>query len=511
MLVALAVAGCSKDSAPTNNAPAKPETPIPAAQPPQPKKPIDTRPLPQLERDPGNSSGAPQLGLSIGGLGIDVPNSIVAAADGSLYVAGYFDASIEAGAAGKLMPTPPDPPKPDEPKRSGRPADAYLAHVGADGKLIWIKRWGDKRDDVARAVAVHGQVIAVAGNFLDRLDIDDHIGQHPGSGSDDLYVATFDSAGKVRWIWTIGGIDSDGANAIAAAPDGGWYVGGSFRKTITINGVEYASKGQTDALLIKLDAAGKAEWVRQYGGMYDDTIMNLASDPRGNIYIQGNFRDTVSWGGKPLVSAGNADSDVVVAKYDANGDHIWSQRFGNDQDESAGGLALDKAGNLTIVGSFHRAISFGPGDDHASNGQTDAYIARFDNAGTLQWAHTYGGDRGDVAWGIAADDAGNTIATGWFENKIDFGKTTVGTLTSRGNKDVFVIKHDPMGAVMWVQTWGDRDHDQGRAVTVDAKGSPWVAGLYRFTLSAVKPPLESVRAEGDRIPKPDTFVLKLAR
>ena len=83
--------------------------------------------------------------------------------------------------------------------------------------------------------------------------------------------------------------------------------------------------------------------------------------------------------------------------------------------------------------------------------------------------------------------------------------------TSAGNKDVFVIKHDPNGNIVWEKTFGDKDHDQGRAVAIDAKGNAVVAGIFRFSLSAVSPALESVRDPDDRIPKPDVFLLRFAR
>jgi hypothetical protein len=162
-----------------------------------------------------------------------------------------------------------------------------------------------------------------------------------------------------------------------------------------------------------------------------------------------------------------------------------------------------------MVGSFDKSVSFAEGDDHRSNGEADIFIARYDTSGKLDWAHTYGGDREDVGWGIASDAAGNTVMTGWFQNTVDFGKS----IKSAGNKDVFAIKHDVKGNVVWVKTWGDKDHDQGRSVVIDDKGVATIAGLFRFTLSPdnqVKA-LESVRAPDDRIPKPDTFVLRLDR
>jgi hypothetical protein len=73
------------------------------------------------------------------------------------------------------------------------------------------------------------------------------------------------------------------------------------------------------------------------------------------------------------------------------------------------------------------------------------------------------------------------------------------------------MKLDAAGGLSWFQTWGDKDHDQGRAVAIDDKGAAYAIGLYRFQLAVVEPPLESRRAENDRIPKPDTFVIKLDR
>lgn len=499
LLIPIALIGCSKsttETPPTGSAP--PPKPVDTT----PKKPVDKRPLPPLDKDPGGATGKPVSGIGFGGLGIDAPTGIALGKDGEVYLSGYFDAELEVKGIGKKTPTPADPPKPKT-KPPAPPSDAYLARVEADGKIAWMQTWGDKREDVARAVAINGDTIVVVGNFLDRLDIGDKPEQskNPSNGSDDLYAAAFDKTGKSLWVWNMGGIDSDG----------GWYIGGSFRKTIKINDVEYQAKGKSDALLVKLDKTGKVEWHKEFGGNYDDTIMHMTSDVRGNIYVQGHFRDKSDWGGTPLIAAGGADNDIVLAKYDANGDHQWSKRFGNAFDDVAGGVAVDPAGNVTIVGSFDRAVSFGEGDDHVSNGEADIYIARFDGTGKLVWAKTYGSDRPDIAWGVAADSSGNVVATGWFEGSVDFGKTSLGAIKSNGNKDVFAIKHDPNGAVVWVTTWGDKDHDQGRAVAIDAKGGAIVAGLYRFALSAVNPPLESVRAEGDRIPKPDTFVLRLER
>ncbi len=480
------------------------EAPKVVEPPPQVKKPVDKTPLPQLAADPGGATGKPLQATGFGGLGIDSPRDIAVNASGEAYVVGLFDDTIDfGGTIGKKSPIQNDDPK--APK--GRTSDGYLVKLGADGKIAWAQTFGAKRDDAANGVAVRGDKVVVVGNYLDDLRMGEFTKK--SVGSDDAFVAMFDKDGQVQWAWNFGGIDSDGANAVAAAPDGGWIVGGSFSATCDFGTTQLKSRGGTDAMLIKLSAGGDLEWIKQFGGAYQDQISHVAVDGQGNIYVQGQFKDLSDWGGKTKLKAGGgSDLDVVLAKYDLNGDYIWAQRFGNAFNDVAGGVTVDPAGHVTMAGSFDKSASFGEGDDHTSLGESDIFVARYTPAGKLEWARTIGAEREDIAFAIASDASGNTVTTGWFQNSVDFGK---GPLTSKGNKDVFALKLDAKGQTLWAQSFGDKDHDQGRGIAVDDKGAAYVTGIYRFTFGAMSPALESVRAEGDRIPKPDTFVLKLDR
>jgi hypothetical protein len=492
----LGASGCSKkeaDKAP----PADPKVTEPA---PQVKKPVDTKPLPPLVADPGGATGKPLQAASFGGLGIDAARDVALSPAGDAYVVGYFDGEIDfGGTIGKKKSVSKDPKKPA--------ADAFVVKVGTDGKVAWAQTFGAQRDDAANAVAVRGDIVVVVGNFLDEIKLGEFTKK--SAGSDDAFVAAFDKDGGIVWTWNFGGIDSDGANTIVAAPDGGWIIGGSFSNTAQFGQTSLKSRGGTDAMLIKLAASGDLEWVKQFGGAYADQISHVAVDAQGNIVVQGQFKDVSDWGGaNKLKAGGGSDNDVVLAKYDLNGDHLWSSRFGNAFNDVAGGVTIDPSGYITMAGSFDKSASFGDGDDHQSHGESDIFVARFTPSGKLEWAHTYGADREDIGSGIASDAAGNTVTTGWFQGTVDFGK---GPLTSKGNKDIFALKLDANGAVVWSQSFGDKDHDQGRAVAIDDKGASAIAGIYRFKLDAVAPGLESVRAVGDRIPKPDAFVLKLDR
>lgn len=463
------------------------------------KRPVPTTAMPSLSADSGTASGKPMWQFGFGGFGIDVPRGVAIGSDGDVYVGGYFEGETDfGGAIGK--------------RTSAGGSDGYVMKLTSDGKLAWAQTFGSKRDDDVKAIAARGDITVVVGNFTDELKLDSL--DHKAVGSDDLFALALNKSGAPQWLWTLGGIDSDGANAVAATPDGGWVIGGSYTDSIAIGTTTLKAKGQTDALLVKLAATGDLEWIKSFGGRYQDTIMHVAVDSNGNVYVQGHFVDVADWGGKPLKAGGGSDNDVVVAKYDTNGDHVWSKSFGNGFNDVAGGIAVDRAGNVAIVGSFENkgSISFGDGDSHVSLGESDAYIARFDTNGALLWARTFGAEREDVAWGVAADAAGNTVTTGWFQRSVDFGK---GPVTSKGNKDVFAVKFDMKGRPLWIQTWGDRDYDQGRGVAIDDHGNAVVVCAFRFQLALLEPALECKRPENDPIltkaPKPDTAVIKLMR
>jgi hypothetical protein len=502
---------CEAKKEPAPPPPPPPGTPVVTAQDGGAATTAPAAPLPQLAADPGGATGAPRWGLALGGLGSDAPRGIAVDAAGASYLAGYFEAEMTFGKLGTRAPAPPDTSKLAANAKPPLPrSDAFVVRIDAAGAPTWVQTFGASREDVANGVAVDAKGnLAVTGNFLDALTIGSGTDalSAKAAGSDDVFVAAFTPDGTPTWLWTSGGIDSDGGNAIAAHPDGGWVVAGSFSASAELGPQRFKSQGATDAFLVKLAPGGEVQWALQLGGRYADTILGAATDPAGSIYVLGQFSDTASVGGAPLVAAGNAGVDVFLAKYDAGGKHLWSTRFGNELDDGARGLAVDPAGNVTVTGSFEKTIQIGT-ETFQSHGETDIYVARFGTDGAFRWARAWGSKRDDVGHAVAADAAGNAIVTGWFQDTVDIGGASV---TSKGNKDVLIAKLDAKGATVWARAYGDRDHDQGRAIAVDGKGEPTVAGVFRFTLDAVKPPLESVHAAGDKAPRSDVFVLHLDR
>src|SRR6185436_7874477 len=236
--LALSSGACSK-APPQEAAPSKGNA-TPTEARPIPKKPVDTKPLPPLAKDPGGATGKPLRATGFGGLGIDAGRAIAVTPAGEAYVVGYFDGEGDFGPAGKLKAAG------DQTVKKNAPADAFVVKLVVDGQ------------------------------FSDEMKLGEF--SKKAMGADDLFVASFDPTGGVRWLWHAGGRDSDGANAVAATPDGGWIIGGSYTGTATFGTVELKSRGGSDGFLLKLNAAGDLEWVKSFGGRYPDRIKHLGVD-----------------------------------------------------------------------------------------------------------------------------------------------------------------------------------------------------------------------------------------
>jgi hypothetical protein len=490
IVVTCSIFACKEPAPLQATAPAAEKAAPAQALPPPAPSPAPS-PLPALAADPGDSSGSPLWSIGLGGDSTDAVRGISQAPGGAIYLAGYIEGESHFASAGA--------------HRSRGDSDGFVAAISAAGETTWVKTLGEQRSDTANAVAATDTGVVVVGSFADNLVAGPL--RASSAGSDDLFVLGLAPDGTERWLFTAGGPDSDAATAAAATPDGGWVVAGSFTARADFASYPLQSRGATDAVLLKLSAAGQVQWVKSFGGEYTDDIYRVAVDSQGSIYAAGRSHGPASFGGEILKGVSAGDSDIVLAKYDAGGAHLWSRRFGNAFNEMIGGLAVDPAGHVAIAGSFDDELMFF-GNKLVASGESDILVARFTTTGDLLWVRTWGGAREDVGFAISSDPAGNLVATGWFQHTADFSGAA---LTSKGNRDVFVIKLSPDGKPLWRSAFGDKNNDMGWGVVTSSDGSSTVTGVFRFDLGVAGSQVVSRFRPGDRTPPPDIFVTHLRR
>lgn len=454
-------------------------------KPDPPPEPKDLPPLGTLATPEGDQKGDVLWSASFGGLSKEGIRATAISEAGDVAIAGYFEGEIDIAGTKHT---------------SAGDADAFVVVYGPDGKHRWTHTFGAEHGDVLRGVAFDpkGNVVA-SGHFAGVVTIGDT--ELTAGIADEVVVVKYSPEGEPLWAEGFGGKNTDGAEGCTTDKDGNVYVTGSFYADLKVGETVLESVRSADIFLIKLDPNGGVVWAKSFGGTGKNEGTRVAIDAQTNVLLLAHFRSKVDFGGGPLESAGN--QDIALAKFNNTGRHVWSMNFGSEFNELGWGLAVDPAGSVAITGSFDSKIAFGDATN-TSKGESDIYIAKFDSTGKYLWSHTYGSEREDVGFGVGMDKFGNITATGSFWQKVDFGG---GPLQANGiNKDIVLYKLAPNGDHIWSRNFGDKDHDQGRALAVNSAGQIALTGLFRFSLKLGENTLESAREADDKAPPADVFV-----
>lgn len=216
-------------------------------------------------------------------------------------------------------------------------------------------------------------------------------------------------------------------------------------------------------------------------GSKDDRGTKIKPDGLGNFYLLGNFfTDTFNIGGVQLVHEGYGNP--FIAKFDSVGIILWAKKLGNSN--SAYGitgtdLAIDASGDVYFTGEYRDTL-YGNNGQLISTGASDIFIAKYSSSGNEIWLKSFGNHHHlDEASGIAIDSQGNIVLTGsFFSNTLTFGSTT---LTTSGNRDLFVAKFDNNGNPLWAKNpvpSSNHAFSGGLSISTDNNDNIIVTGYY---------------------------------
>ncbi len=341
----------------------------------------------------------------------------------------------------------------------------------------WVKAAGGNSEDLSAAIAVDGaKNTYVTGYFLNNAQFGST--NLTNAGNRDIFVAKYNANGQVVWAQRAGGTGIDEGRSIAVDGAGNVYVAGYFNGTASFNTISITSAGQQDIFVAKYNSSGGIEWVRRFGSTTNDEAFAITTTAAGEVLFTGMFRGTVAFGGTNLVSAGSSSIDMVLAKMDAAGNVLWAQKGGGTGSDYGRAIAIDAAGNAYITGDFSGSAVFGSVSLTGESNSQDAFFAKYDAAGVLQWAKRGGGVYPDFGKGVQVDATGNVYATGYFAGNASFGTLSI---THGINFDAFIVKFDANGNALWLKKAGGGGTDYGQAIATDATGNSFVTGYYEAT------------------------------
>ena len=162
------------------------------------------------------------------------------------------------------------------------------------------------------------------------------------SNSMDAVLTKFTPQGELLWTKTYGGSGEDVFTRVTVADNGDVIlVGGTY----STNGDLTASKGEMDALIIRVDSEGNLIWSTTAGDISYDRFVDAVIGKDGNIAVAGWTNSTTGTFGSSY-----GGSDGVVAYFSPTGELLWSRTFGGSDNDELTALAMDSSGNIIAVG-----------------------------------------------------------------------------------------------------------------------------------------------------------------
>lgn len=319
-------------------------------------------------------------------------------------------------------------------------ADPWIAKFNAAGALLWQKKPGPAELDQANGVAIDE-----AGNIIVSITTSYPI---------DTWLLKYNAAGTLLWSRRYDSGSNDFAFRVAADRVGNIYAAGSTGPL--------SSSTQRDAVIVKYSPAGARLWAKIFGTDQLDDCNGIAVDKDNNVLLVGTTRGSFE-GPDPSTTR----TDAWFAKLDGTGKFLWKKQLDSlDADNDQGNaVAVDANGNVLVGGlTFGR---FNTGSDRGSK----AWLAKYSTGGVLRWIREYSAGRGPSVLGLAANRAGEVLATGrsyWFSS----------------SSGAFVTKYSSGGAFLRESLINSDDGASAQAVAVDRTGNPYVVGYTSGDLGA---------------------------
>jgi uncharacterized protein DUF1996 len=341
-------------------------------------------------------------------------------------------------------------------------ARVHCGSVDATSSIEWSRQFGTQRYDLAYAAAPDGDGGSYVTGFTNFA-----LPGHEYHKRYDGFLRRYDQDGVELWTQQFGTNGVDEVLAISVVGSDVYVSGSTFGRF-----PKQELKGGVDAFVARFDDEGNRVWLEQFGTQKDDAAAAITASNTG-VFVAGTTH------GK-LGGARRGPSDAFVARFDPDGERLWTEQFGGTGADD--GLAVTVRGGVVSVGGSTQGFAGEPGD-------LEGFV------------QTYGldGSRGDFRlMGGPGDDAVTSVAAG--AGGVYFaGRTAGGFLNqpSQGGLDAVVgrIREGDL-TVEWVREFGSPADDDAAAVSAVGKGV-YVVGS---TLGSLP--------EGGLIGETDGFLLK---
>jgi hypothetical protein len=277
------------------------------------------------------------------------------------------------------------------------------------------------------------------------------------SDNGNVFIVKIDSNQQISWIKVYGGSSTDAAASACQTLDGGYAIlAGTASNDGNVTGYK---GGEGDFWLLRLDGSGNLLWEKTFGSSAQDAPTSIANTPDHGFILSGITNG--SDGDVPFHYGDFYSFDWLVIKTDSLGNKQWSKDLGGTGDE-------DQQGSILSVDSSYYLISSTDSKDHdctdtawhaGVNTYTDYYILKLNDTGKVVWDSSYGGSGPDGPYSAMFDARDSTIVMNGVTYSGDYMVTGY-----KGNEDMWVIKVNKNGTLIWQKTLGSPNQETGTGI-----------------------------------------------
>lgn len=370
-------------------------------------------------------------------------------------------------------------------------SDLFILKSTAAGQVLWAKKAGGIGSDKALSVAADASGNIYITGFYYGAATFGSITLNSVSGTQDGFIAKLDASGNFLWASSFGGNLSEQGSAITIDHAGNPIVTGQFQGAASFGSTVLTSAvnpltglSSSDVFIAKYTPAGLVSWVKQGKAKYDDRGLDVVTDASDNIYVCGQFSDTITFQNTYANTIMNAS---FLVKYNAAGQEQWFRKMAGVLSVS-NSLAIDNTDKLYVAGDFQGTLTyFGSAGNSFVSGlySNKAFLLKVDHAGAFIWGKSESSPNYVSGRRVALDTQQDPYLFGEFgctmkEYSDAYGP---GVFNSIGFRDLFITKYNSSGTRQWFRHYGGPSNDKANALIVATANEPIMAGSYETNLS----------------------------
>jgi hypothetical protein len=314
---------------------------------------------------------------------------------------------------------------------------------------------------------------------------------YSSSGSNDLALVRYDSDGNPIGAQIYGGtgnefavqlvLENDGYVVVATLGDGSAedFGGGA---TFVGDG---SGLNEGDTVLVKFDFNHNLVWKKLLGGVDNERAFSAARMPDNGVVVLGTFEGTVNFGGSNLTASGS--SDLFVARFDADGDHLWSSRYGGSGVDVASttlpAIAAGSSGAIYFVFSTTATtIPFGA-TTFTNAGGRDGLLVKLLANGTVSWMRAWQSSADEAVDAVVVLDDDSVWTAGRFTSAVNVDGVAGTDFSPTGTgEDLLLVRYDTNGSLMMGKAFNGTDYSTVRRLSRGTDASLILAGSFGGTL-----------------------------